>query len=121
MVQHKQTRGYNTARQRSGTTHGESGLTDEQKAQRSQLEEAKSQLAQGKKLAATWERWEVKWDTMSWQRRELLPSYWDGSLERNVQQLQRERGYGAAAAADRAAGMGTHRWAGDIGFRVQQQ
>ncbi len=85
--QHKAGPEYATALRKSGVTHGQSGLDATEVEMRTAIRKAKFELRTGRKLAREWDTGELTAGTWQrWQER-LLGAYWDGSLQRHVEEI----------------------------------
>jgi hypothetical protein len=87
---HKATTEYATALRKSGDTHGQSGLTATELETQAAIRKTRLELQNAKKLHRQWENKELtNQNWRSWQET-LLLTYWDGSLQRRLEEMIRE-------------------------------
>ncbi len=113
--QHRQTPEYQLALRKSGVAHGESGLTVAELETRTATRKAKFDMRTARQLEARWiAGWLTLRDCHRWQW-ELLHAFWDGSLQRRLEELS-SQGSGDAMcrtplhtlqAREHAAGIAT--------------
>ena len=85
--QHKSTPEYAEAVRKSGVAHKQSGLTPTELQRNKDLRQAKLNLHTAKDLAKKWETRQITYSTLQNWEWKLLQAFWDGSLQRRVEQL----------------------------------
>ena len=83
------TKEYQNAVRKAGHAHGETGLTVAEQETREAIRRAKGEIRTAKYLATQWEAHSVR-PGLQWQQT-LLQAYWDGSLKRRLEELERQR------------------------------
>ena len=82
------TKEYQNAVRKAGHAHGETGLTVAEQETREAIRRVKREIRTAKYLATQWEAHLVM-PGLQWQQT-LLQAYWDGSLERRLEEVSRK-------------------------------
>ena len=91
LTRHHTTQEYQHAVRISGVAHGESGLTVTEQETRTSIRKAKFDIRTAKNLARQWDDYTLT--SRNWHRwqENLLRAYWDGSLQRRLEELSSQR------------------------------
>ena len=87
LIQHRETPGYQTARRKSGVAHCQTGLTATELETRAAIRKAKADMRLAGRLAVQWNKKELTYHSCHAWQFTLLSAYWDGSLQRNLDEL----------------------------------
>ena len=90
LKQHQTTNEYQDAVRKSGVAHRESGLTATELEARTATRQAKLDIRTAMKLAARWNAGILKSRNLQLRQDELLHAFWDGSLQRRLEELESE-------------------------------
>ena len=87
LSEHRATPEYAEAVRKSGVAHAQSGLTETELQTKKELRLAKLNLHTAKELAKKWEARQITYQYIRHWEFKLLQEYWDGSLQRRVEEL----------------------------------
>ena len=90
LKQHQTTNEYQDAVRKSGVAHRESGLTATELEARTATRQAKLDIRTAMKLAARWNAGILTSRNLQLRQDELLHAFWDGSLQRRLEELESE-------------------------------
>jgi hypothetical protein len=90
LKQHQTTNEYRDALRKSGVAHRESGLTATELEARTATRQAKLDIRTAMKLAARWNAGILTSRNLQLRQDELLHAFWDGSLQRRLEELESE-------------------------------
>jgi hypothetical protein len=90
LKQHQTTNEYQDAVRKSGVAHRESGLTATELEARTATRQAKLDIRTARKLAARWNAGILTSRNLQPRQDELLHAFWDGSLQRRLEELASE-------------------------------
>ena len=92
ILRYKQTAKYQEAVRSAGSRRGVPGITAEEQAQRAELRRAQANVRKGRRLAERWSQRLITFETVPSSDWALLQNHWNGSNERHMQEIQRQRG-----------------------------
>ena len=87
LSEHRASPEYAEAVRKSGVAHAQSGLTETELQTKKELRLAKLNLRTAKDLAKKWEARQITYPTLKHWEFKLLQAFWDGSLQRRVDEL----------------------------------